>query len=322
MFPFATHQILDRAVLRQTVHDLALYSGASTWRARSQRARRILTLHGVGGDDMPLHRFKQLMRWLRTHARIVPLPELLADLQSQRAPSQDLEIALTFDDGLANQFHAAYPVLREMNLSATIFVCPQLIDERRWLWNHEARARWKRLGAEVQTALARDLGTDGRDANLVVARMKELPDAARAELCVRLRAATSDFRPEPAESAAHDLMDWEQIKRMDPALITIGSHSLSHPILTTLPDGDLERELRDSRAELESRLDRSTPIFCYPNGSMDARVRYHTSRYYDAAVSTAEALIETKPIDLWALPRIPVSSHLGLSVWRLHSPQS
>ncbi len=77
----------------------------------------------------------------------------------------------------------------------------------------------------------------------------------------------------------------------------------------------------DSRAELESRLDRSTPIFCYPNGAPDARVRHGASRHFDAA-SSAEALIGHHPADDRALPSRPVSSDLGLSVWRLHSRQS
>lgn len=77
----------------------------------------------------------------------------------------------------------------------------------------------------------------------------------------------------------------------------------------------------DSRAELESRLDRSTPIFCYPNGAPDARVRHGASRHFDAA-SAAEAMIDRHPAAYRALSSNPVSSDLGLSVWRMHSPQS
>lgn len=271
---------------------------------------------------MPLERFERLMRWLRGHARVVALPDLLSDLHSQRPPPGDLEVALTFDDGLASQFLLAYPVLRELGLSATIFVCPQLIDEQRWLWNHEVRARWQRLETRRQTELAQDLGANPHDANAVVARLKTQPEAARADFFARLRLGTPEFRPTRAESLAYDLMDWDQMRQMDPALVTIGSHSLSHPILTTLLDEDLDRELRGSRSRLESQLDRSTPIFCYPNGSLDARVRDCAARHYDAAVSTVEALIDNQSADYWALPRIPVSSDLGLSVWRLHSPQS
>ncbi len=311
-----------RHVSRQFVQKVALLSGISARRARNQRARRILAMHGVGADDMPLNRFIQLMRWLRNHARVVPLGDMIAAMRAGEPPAAELEIALTFDDGLASQYLLAYPVLRDLGLSATIFVCPRLVDERRWLWNHEARARWQRLGADVRQSLAQEVGASTVDAHAVVARMKSLPEAVRADLCARLRAATPGFRPDPAESAAHDLMDWQQIRQMDPGLVTIGSHSLRHPILTTLDDGDLELELRESRSELESRLQRSVPIFCYPNGSMDARVRDCASRHYDAAVSTAEALIDDVPPDYWALPRIPVSPHLELSVWRLHSPQS
>lgn len=152
--------------------------------------------------------------------------------------------------------------------------------------------------------------------------MKTSPEAARDDLCARLRMATRDSLPDRAEAAAHDLTDWEQSRQTDPALITISPHSLSHPILTKLRDEELERELRGSRFQPESRLDRSTPIFRDPNGPLDARVRDDASRQYDTAVSSAEALIDLQPAGYWALPSRPVNSDLGLSVWRQHSPQS
>jgi peptidoglycan/xylan/chitin deacetylase (PgdA/CDA1 family) len=307
---------------RKVVQDAALCSGASAWRARSQHARRILTLHGVGAQDMPLERFTTLMRWLRRHARVVPLEGMLASLRAGEPAGPELEVALTFDDGLANQFLLAYPVLRELGLSATIFACPQLIDEGRWLWTHEARARWRRLSPDSRRELADEFAMPDQDTQSVVGWLKSLPSQTREHIFARVREATPDFRPERSESMAYDLMTWEQIRRMDPTCVTIGSHTLSHPILTTLGDQDLERELRDSRSLLETRLDRAVPTLCYPNGSVDARVRDCAARHYEAAMSTCEAFIPEGPVDYWFMPRIALSSELALSVWRLHSPQS
>ena len=308
---------------RQIVQEAALYSGASAWWARSQRARRILTLHGIGAQDMPLERFTILMRWLRRHARVVPLGDMLASLRAGEPAGPELEVALTFDDGLASQFHLAYPVLRELGLSATIFACPQLIDEGRWLWTHEARARWQRLSPGARRELRGEFVMPSQETHAVVGWLKALPSHAREHICTRLREATPDFRPDPSESVAYDLMSWEQMRRMDPACVTIGSHSLSHPILTTLGDQELERELRDSRSLLETRLDRPVPTLCYPNGAVDRRVRDCAARHYEAALSTCEAFIPQGPVvDYWFMPRIALSPELALSAWRLHSPRS
>lgn len=305
----------------RTVQRAALYSGASLWRARAQSTRRILVLHGIGGADMPLREFSTLMRWLGAHTRVVPLSEMVDAVAAGRPCADALEVALTFDDGLASQYRLAYPVLRELGLSATIFVCPELIDQRRWLWNHEARARWSRLDCAARAEASRQLGAPAADAAGVVAWMKTLAAGARMQASDQLRDLTRDFRPTVEEMAAYDMMTWEQVMAMDARCITIGSHTLSHPILPLLDDAALERELADSRLQLEHRLGREIPLFCYPNGSTDARVRACASRHYRAAVSTEEACL-SEVVDLWNLPRIPLSSDLALSAWRLHSPRS
>ncbi len=311
-----------RKVLVQTAHYAALLSGASAWRARRQGARRILTLHGVGDGEMPLRHFEALMRWLRRHASVIPLPAMVAAMRTGQAPSAPLEVALTLDDGLANHYLIAYPLLYELGLSATMFVCPRLIDQGRWLWNHEVRARWRHLEAGRREPLARELGASACDADSVVAWMKGLRLQARTDACERLRKGTPGFEPDPAESAAYDPLTWEQVRSMDPSCITIGSHSLSHPILPLLDDEELEQELRDSRSELELRLGRKVPLLCYPNGSFNARVRACAARHYDAAFSTQEAFVRVPVADYWSLPRIALSPDLALSVWRLHSPQA
>lgn len=270
---------------------------------------------------MPVRDFTQLMRWLAAHTRVVPLSDMVEAVAAGRPCADALEVALTFDDGLASQYRLAYPVLRELGLSATIFVCPELIDQRRWLWSHEARARWSRLDSAARVEASRQLGAPAVDAAGVVAWMKTLATGARMQACEQLRDLTRDFRPSVEESAAYDMMTWEQIAAMDPRCIAIGSHTLSHPILPLLDDAALERDMAESRAQLERRLGREVPLFCYPNGSTDPRVRACASRHYAAAVSTEEACVD-EGTDLWNLPRISLSSDLALSAWRLHSPRA
>jgi peptidoglycan/xylan/chitin deacetylase (PgdA/CDA1 family) len=94
---------------------------------------------------------------------------------------------------------------------------------------------------------------------------------------------------------------------------------MSHPILPTLDDASLRWELHESRALLEARLRRTVDLFCYPNGSSDARVRAVARRTYRAAVTTQEGHV-LAGVDPIAIPRIPVSSHLPLLAWRMLRP--
>ncbi len=61
-------------------------------------------------------------------------------------------------------------------------------------------------------------------------------------------------------------------------LITIGSHSVSHPFLTRCDDPSLRRELGESKAFLESIAGREVELFAYPTGDYDRRVAEATRR--------------------------------------------
>ena len=55
-------------------------------------------------------------------------------------------------------------------------------------------------------------------------------------------------------------------------LVTIGSHSVSHPDLRRLDDAVVDRELIESRRELEALTGRSVRSFSFPYGAYDERV--------------------------------------------------
>jgi peptidoglycan/xylan/chitin deacetylase (PgdA/CDA1 family) len=87
----------------------------------------------------------------------------------------------------------------------------------------------------------------------------------------------------------------------------IGSHTLSHPILTRLDDAELEREVARSKAELETWLGLEIHGFCYPNGDHDERVRAHVrTAGYRWACST-RAGRNHADLDAFDLQRIDVT---------------
>ena len=284
-------------------------------------ARRVLMMHGVGGADLPAADFKAGLIWLSRHFRVVSLAAMMDDIASGKPPPGAAEVAITFDDGLRNQLRIAYPILRELRLPATIFVTPGLIDAGQWLWNHEARARLQRLSAGERGELARAIGADCSQVEGIVSWMKLQPIDGRMAAETLIRDATPMFRPTPAESEACDLMSWNEIAQIDPGQITIGSHTVTHPILPTLGDDRLRHEVVGSRDMLEAKLEREVDLFCYPNGSTDRRVRDAVARCYRAAVTTEEGLIPRHP-DLFAIPRIAAAARVSLLSWRMHRPHA
>lgn len=253
---------------------------------RDGRAR-IVMLHGTPrGRAAALER---LLRYMKRTFEVVALERLVRDIASGE-PHRRRPLAITFDDGLRNNVEVAYPILRRLGLPATFFVCPQLVEERRWLWNHEARARLRFL----------------RRPEDWVEAMKLMPLEERRSEEAKLRAETRAWRPTEEERHAYDLATWEELRALDPHFVAIGSHTLTHPVLPSLPDAALERELGESRRMLEEKLGRPVASFAYPNGDYDARVLSGVQRHYGIAVTVERGFVRAGA-DPLRLPRISAS---------------
>ncbi|WP_449371262.1 polysaccharide deacetylase family protein [Thiomonas sp.] len=301
---------------------VAWRSGASHWLAHRRPARRILMLHGVGTSQMSAADLHRVMAWLKQNYDIVAFDVMVRDILSgEPAPAGAgrSQLAITFDDGLCNQYRIAGPVLQQLEIPATIFVCPGLVDAGQWLWNHEARARLQRLSHAGLMECAQTLNSPAHHLEGVIAWMKTLSLTQRRHAQAILRDCTPGFMPTDAEHEAYDMMSWDEVRACDQGKLSIGSHTMTHPILPTLSEDEIEHELRDSRGRLEAELGRGVDLFCYPNGSEDERVRRIARSIYRAAVTTEEGTVSAG-VDPIAIPRIPVTSHLPLLAWRMHRP--
>jgi peptidoglycan/xylan/chitin deacetylase (PgdA/CDA1 family) len=302
--------VLKLRALRAAPLALAYWLGVAGSDRRNNGCARILMLHGVARRDARL--FERVVRYVKRSFDIVPLHSIAADAAAGDVRFRR-QLAITFDDGLRNNVDMAYPILKAHGATATFFVCPELIDQGRWLWNHEARQRLSRLPPEARQELACELDCDA-GVESIIHRMKTLPLYARTQAEARIRAATAGFVPRPAERHQFDLAGWDELRRLDPGVVTIGSHTLTHPILPTLTEAEAEREIAESRRILEARLQRPVETFAYPNGNISAPVLDCVRKTYRAAVSTDKGQV-APGADPHMLPRINVpGSVLKLAV--------
>jgi peptidoglycan/xylan/chitin deacetylase (PgdA/CDA1 family) len=299
---------------------LSYQSGASVRRALKLDVMRIIMIHGVGTEYCSAEAFEAQMKFLRRHFIIVPLGALAEQLHRPNgAPGN--EVALTFDDGLKNNFTIAYPVLKRLGVPATFFVCPGLIESGRWLWNHEARARWQSLPLETQDELAASFGLGEATDETVVEWMKTLPQRSRSYIEETIREATPHFSATPRQHDLYDLMNWQELAALDAGLVSVGAHSLTHPILTQLPAEQQMFEITESRRLLETRLGRAVKAFCYPNGANNPAVVKCVREHFDVAV-TAQPGFVTRQVDAHLIPRISIAGRVSLLAWRMHRPTS
>ena len=306
--------------LKSIGHAISFRSGISSIIARRQGCGRILMYHGVGLQGA--QELSTQLRYLIRNFKVVPL-EAMADRLANGILPPAHEIVLTFDDGLRNNLTVVYPILRELKIPATMFVCPALVESGQWLWNHETRCRLQTLANPELAELRMRLLTPGVSADAIVEWMKTLRLQQRRMVETAIRQATAGFQPTAAQREAFNIMNWDELRSLDQNLITLGSHTLSHPILTTLSAEEMELEIVESRRCLERRLQRKVNFFCYPNGAYDKRAYQLVQKTYCAAVTTESGVIDgNQGLDLHRLPRIPSAESAALTAWRLHRPEA
>jgi peptidoglycan/xylan/chitin deacetylase (PgdA/CDA1 family) len=110
-------------------------------------------------------------------------------------------------------------------------------------------------------------------------------------------------------------LDWSRLRALSDAGWEIGSHTTTHPHLTTLADADLDRELASSREAVEDALRTPCPSIAYPYGDTDARVVEATRRAgYRTAAALPHRWLKDTPLEF---PRVGVYHGDDLRRFRL-----
>ena len=221
-------------------------------------------------------------------------------------------LALTFDDGQLDNLTRAAPVLDAHGVKATFFVVSAAARTGAGLWHDRlafALGRGRARHPETVRALLSELSPHTADESvdmpaLVELAKKSLGTAALREAWIaRLEAAAG----EPWRPAWDGMLRFDDLRALRAAGHEIGSHSLSHPLLPDCSDVELEREVYESKRELERECGGAISSFCYPNGSWDSRVLAAVRRAgYGRAVTTEHGW-NSRGAELLALRRCDLS---------------
>jgi peptidoglycan/xylan/chitin deacetylase (PgdA/CDA1 family) len=228
----------------------------------------VVAYHGVG--DLPpapvMHispdRLRSQLEVLGEQHQIVRLRELVDRWRS--GVSTRNRVAITFDDAYSGVLVHALPILRELDIPATVFVASDhaALGASYWWDDVEAIIR-KRRGPELVTALdalqLRDSG-DGVPVTM---------DCIRQTVLSRF-AGRWPGGLRPGGDTIWRSMRLSELKELAAdALIDFGVHTLSHPALPLLSYQEQVREMRVNLTSLQSALPRVLPVVAYPYGLYD-----------------------------------------------------
>lgn len=253
--------------------------------------------------------FDAICRWVKGWFNVLALDDAARRLREGSLPERAL--AVTFDDGYADNHDVALPILQRHGLPATFFIATGFLDGGR-MWNDtviESARRTALPRLDLRGICGIDLGIHpikspaSRRAVIdrVIAGIKYMETIERQAVVDAIAVRAEALLPD-------DLMLTSvQVQQMRRAGMQIGAHTVSHPILARLDREAARHEIETSKQKLEALLDERVGLLAYPNGKPDEDYTHQAvclarELGFEAAVSTAWGAAD-RSSDLFELPR-------------------
>ncbi len=254
--------------------------------------------------------FENHIKYLKRYFQIVPLSEMANNYGKTFSSKRKPICILTFDDGWADFYKYAYPILKAHGASATVFLPTKFIGTKNQFWTDALTRLWygKKNGEggrrknpispnpEIDL-LENGIGSMETRLERFIESMKAMPEEEIQGVLDNLRERWGVDPP----LQSRDFLTWDEVREMHRSgLVSFGSHTETHRILTTLRDDEIVLELRRSKERLveEGVTGSSFSPFAYPNGNhSDNIIRYVKEHGYSLAVTTRRGWVRYADCD-------------------------
>lgn len=280
--------------------------------------------------------FEMHLRFLKKHFCMQAVSDVyLATTDKTGRDQCKPSCSLTFDDGWSDFYDYAFPSLVKHNIPATVFLPTRFIGNEKRFWSERLRQICSQLSASGNFQAFRDFFLQ-----LLSLRdnEKSLPNDAFYEVVLN---SLKRFREEKIDEIINELIDrfaitlplehcdflsWGQIEKMHgTGLITFGSHTETHRIMTTLDKNEIHTELALSMQSLIDRLvvEKKNIPFCYPNGDFNETIIEATKALGYACAFTTRSGWNNKGAQLFDLRRVGIHQDISytkeLLAYRIYS---
>lgn len=223
-------------------------------RHASRKTLRILAYHGVSRPDVFAAHMAHLDRYYRPVDATTVVEALRGEIELPESA-----VWVTFDDGHPDVVDNAAPIMRERGISATMFVCPGLIDTSRPFW-------WEVVSSALESGVTWELDRTSYDrssSDALIARLKTIPDSRRREVVADLEEVLVS---RPGASPSRQQVTSRQLAAFVDSGGHLGNHTWDHPCLDTCTDPEVRRQIEMADDWLVG-FGMKPRLFAYPNGN-------------------------------------------------------
>ena len=237
--------------------------------------------------------FEQHLQVLKSEFNVIGTEELLRQISAKRIIRN--AVCITFDDGYADNFIHAKPLLQKYNCPATFFITTGLIGQQKQFWWDELGnmlLQTKQLPAFLSFKIVNEIFEHHLSEPLLTTEMRRLhkqwkyhedPPTDRCELYLKIWERLVPLSYEEIITVMGTLKKWvsadlledkrsfpmndfqlNQLK-VDP-LFSLGMHTITHPDLSTKKSLSQLKEIDGSKYALEKNYGIKTNMLAYPYG--------------------------------------------------------
>lgn len=194
---------------------------------------------------------------------------------------------LTFDDGMRSNATVTAPILKRLGVPAVFYVVVDSLDSGEPLWFDRYSALERAVGPQAT-------GTDRET-------LKRLTHDERTEW---IHHALEAHHVPPPTSADALPMTWDQVRALAREGFVIGSHGMSHSILTREDSNTALLEIRSSLRRITAELGAPCRTFAFPNGNHTRALRRFAVECGATTVMTTDPGWVGRSTPLCRLPRV------------------
>jgi peptidoglycan/xylan/chitin deacetylase (PgdA/CDA1 family) len=233
-------------------------------------------------------------------------------------------VVISFDDGYADNYEVAMPILDRLGIPAVFYVTVDCIDRRTLPWPSRLRFAFRTTKRKNWT------GESGRVWTLESLADREqaywnscetVCQEAGAELQSTVSRLESQLDARLSVDSGRLMMTWDQIRGLAKRGYIVGSHTMTHPNMARIGKEDVRREFAESKEQMEKCLGATIDHFCYPCPALFPSWNEETAEEsrrigYQTAVTTNPGLVGRADNPL-LLKRVPPSKTVDGLSWNL-----